>query len=102
GDEQHDHRNRAEPQRDPGVLRHLRAARMLHGPKQGHCVGIPERVHVLGTERERSFARRGFRTAGAEPPDELEEVRPAVERAEASTTRTRRASTPRPMLALWE
>src|SRR5205809_3784562 len=82
-DEQHDHRNGAEPQRDSGVLRHLGAARMLHRPKQGHCVGIPVRVHVLGTERERSLALAGFPTAGSEPPDDLEEVRPAVERAGA-------------------
>src|SRR5256885_6718429 len=36
-DQQHDHRNGAEPQRDPGVLRHFGAARMLHRPQQSRC-----------------------------------------------------------------
>src|SRR5438093_10832041 len=56
---------------------------MLHRPKQGHRVGISARVDVLGAERERSLALGGFPTAASEPPDDLEEVRPAVERAGA-------------------
>src|SRR5437588_8593202 len=54
---------------------------MLHRPKQGYCAGIDPRVDLLGTERARSLALRGFSTAGSEPPDDLEEIRPTVEDA---------------------
>ena len=56
---------------------------MLHRSKQGHRVGIDTRVDLLGAEREGSLALRGLPAAGSEPPDDLEEVRPAVERAGA-------------------
>ena len=81
GDEQHDHRNGREPHRDSGVLRHLRSARMLHGPEERDCGGIPTRVHVLSAERLRSLARRRLAAGRSEPPDDLEEVRATVEDA---------------------